>query len=590
MGYIEIPVSGGVPGPPGGVDSVNGQTGIVTLNKSDIGLSNADNTSDLNKPISTATQTALDGKQDEIFGTSKFVGFDSLSVLGVIPEWDINSFGGASVTLAVEPNNLTGGYNLDSMYASLNPLQNSPDDTYTFRSTFLEIDNDLTGFQLGTNGKAVNLFGNTIKHIGTGDVGTVNFISNYAELGNGTDAISSKGVGYYFAFGNIKDNVTLVGQIQGFGFQLSVEDGVVMNSGSSVNAFYDFANFACAVPGYSSFIASPIIAEIKNNSGYLGLGVNPTIPVFTGNAGFTGVAISPDLGTFDTGYASMVNINPTVDAIDNFDAVVINVSNVTGTNVKALSVTGDVSIDGALTFTGGLSIGQLSAFYTTNPVDGGGNPQSLHGLVTQMVALNGVTTANADAIGVNTAMLIELQANSITTSGALGLGFAALALPCVVRTETGATIDYMNAAVYAINLDGTSTGGTISNLNLCRTVAIPNGITTITKLKAFKFDLPFGDPGTDTWGLHIEPDCHNWLKGSLKIGGTVDVSDIATTGLKLHVEGDSMFDGDIGFFNTAPVAQQASSGAATAGGTYTATEQAMIQEMYDALRAYGLLT
>jgi hypothetical protein len=34
----------------------------VTLDKTDVGLSNIDNTSDSNKPISTATQTALDGK------------------------------------------------------------------------------------------------------------------------------------------------------------------------------------------------------------------------------------------------------------------------------------------------------------------------------------------------------------------------------------------------------------------------------------------------------------------------------------------------------------------------------------------------
>ena len=48
--------------PTGDVTSVNGQTGVVTLVKGDVGLGNADNTSDLNKPISTATQTALDNK------------------------------------------------------------------------------------------------------------------------------------------------------------------------------------------------------------------------------------------------------------------------------------------------------------------------------------------------------------------------------------------------------------------------------------------------------------------------------------------------------------------------------------------------
>ena len=37
-------------------------TGNISLNKADIGLSNVDNTSDANKPVSTATQTALDGK------------------------------------------------------------------------------------------------------------------------------------------------------------------------------------------------------------------------------------------------------------------------------------------------------------------------------------------------------------------------------------------------------------------------------------------------------------------------------------------------------------------------------------------------
>lgn len=44
------------------VTSVAGKTGAVTLTKSDVGLGNVDNTSDANKPVSTATQTALDGK------------------------------------------------------------------------------------------------------------------------------------------------------------------------------------------------------------------------------------------------------------------------------------------------------------------------------------------------------------------------------------------------------------------------------------------------------------------------------------------------------------------------------------------------
>ena len=45
------------------VTSVAGKTGAVALAKADVGLTNVDNTSDANKPISTATQAALNGKQ-----------------------------------------------------------------------------------------------------------------------------------------------------------------------------------------------------------------------------------------------------------------------------------------------------------------------------------------------------------------------------------------------------------------------------------------------------------------------------------------------------------------------------------------------
>lgn len=49
------------------VESIGAE--VVTLNKSDVGLGNVDNTSDANKPISTATQTALDKKQDKLPST-----------------------------------------------------------------------------------------------------------------------------------------------------------------------------------------------------------------------------------------------------------------------------------------------------------------------------------------------------------------------------------------------------------------------------------------------------------------------------------------------------------------------------------------
>lgn len=47
----------------GAVDSVAGKTGIVTLVKADVGLSNVDNTTDANKPVSTAQATAIAAAQ-----------------------------------------------------------------------------------------------------------------------------------------------------------------------------------------------------------------------------------------------------------------------------------------------------------------------------------------------------------------------------------------------------------------------------------------------------------------------------------------------------------------------------------------------
>jgi hypothetical protein len=48
------------------VVSVAGRTGAVVLTKTDVGLSNVDNTSDASKPVSTAQQTALNAKENSL--------------------------------------------------------------------------------------------------------------------------------------------------------------------------------------------------------------------------------------------------------------------------------------------------------------------------------------------------------------------------------------------------------------------------------------------------------------------------------------------------------------------------------------------
>lgn len=56
MGTTKLPIQAGA------VTSVNTRTGAIVLDKDDVNLDNVDNTSDASKPVSTATQTALDLK------------------------------------------------------------------------------------------------------------------------------------------------------------------------------------------------------------------------------------------------------------------------------------------------------------------------------------------------------------------------------------------------------------------------------------------------------------------------------------------------------------------------------------------------
>ncbi len=57
-------------------------SGNIDLTKSDVGLANVDNTSDVNKPISSATQTALNAKQDTLVSGTNIKTINSTSLLG----------------------------------------------------------------------------------------------------------------------------------------------------------------------------------------------------------------------------------------------------------------------------------------------------------------------------------------------------------------------------------------------------------------------------------------------------------------------------------------------------------------------------
>ena len=484
--------------------------------------------------------------------------YNASGVLSDITEWSFSSTNkGLNGALLVQPNNL-GGNTLNNISTQIQPLQNSPNEVWTIHADNVDVDNLSSGFSFGTSGNGLYLHNNNINHQGTGNMGAAVFYNNSLTFGNGTDPIDIKGIGLSFFFGQISNNTTISGQIQGYGFQLSAQASAVLQQ--NVTAFYDYANFSCAVPGYTELQATPNISSINNNTNYTGIVLGPTIPTFTGNASLTYLALTGTLGTFGTGniqsislnptvtsvqtflglsvfpqittltsYAHFIDINPTVTTAPNGSCIglYINMGNCGGTGHKAIQVVGDVDITGNLSFTGALSIGKLNAFYSQAIVNGGGTPTSIHSLVSSMTVPASTTIALADTIGMNTAGVIITGDNSVVTSAFLGL--AALALPAVVQIGASATVDLIEGAVFAISLDGgAGAGGVIDTVALCRSIAVPNGITSINKLHGYDFVLPFGDPGTETWGFYTPVDCYNWFKGSLKIGGTADSTDKVT--------------------------------------------------------------
>lgn len=559
---------------------------------------------------------------------------DASGNMSEITQFVTDATGALEHNYLAEPDGNTGSFDSIRENLSIEPLQNSPDETWRAINTQINIDPNSSGFDFGTTGAAVKAITTNITHGGTSDIGEINLFDNNFSMGNGTDPIDVNGISYSYGFGTVNANVNISGPIQGYGFQPSVNASATIGTSEYLNAFYDSANIGCAMPGYTSYNASPTIASINNNNNYNGFTCTPNIPTFTGNAGFIGINVSPTLGTFNTnGYFNGVSVAPTItsaryaaglnvsmDSVTPYAGVAaslviqdltiasdtpgsflngvtveytgggtagsevvslaglalsvqiesgvstanqiaaalnaytpftqnlnVTISGVGGNaqvtqaatnlaggidagSVKAAYLDGDVEITGALSFGGALSIGKLNAFASQALIDGGGTPASVHSLVSNPTVAANATIANADTLGVNTAMLLTMGDNSTVTTSFVGL--AALALPAVVNMGTGATIDQVSGATFAVSLDAAATGGTIANLDLCRSIAIPNGATAITQLSGYKFDLPFGDPGTTTWGFYASPDCHNYFAGNLKISGTNTVTN-SSVGLEI---------------------------------------------------------
>lgn len=281
-----------------------------------------------------------------------------------------------------------------------------------------------------------------------------------------------------------------------------------------------------AANAYTSFSSAPTLGTIENA---YGLSDGPNV---TSVENYTSANLGGNFALVTDNYKG-INISPTAAGDGSGSAVGLNINMAGATNfsagqVYAIQATGNADIQG-----------RFNAFSAYTPVNGGGNPGSVHGLVSAIGVPDNATIANVDTMGVNTASLISLGSNSTITSGPFGLGITALAFPAVLTMETGASADYVNGAVFALSLDAANTGGTVDTVNLARATAIPQGGTqTITELRGYYTHLPFGDPGTTSWGLYSEDFPQNFMEGNLRLGGTPGSSD--TTTARLQVQGNAL--------------------------------------------------
>lgn len=134
----------------------------VTLVKGDVGLGNVDNTADADKPVSTAQQTALNGKVDKVSGKGL-----STNDYTTAEKSKLAAFGDAS-TYALK-SDITNMYKYKGSVATVSALpssDNTTGDVYNVESS---------GMNYAWNGTAWDALGEifTITSISNGDIDTI---------------------------------------------------------------------------------------------------------------------------------------------------------------------------------------------------------------------------------------------------------------------------------------------------------------------------------------------------------------------------------------------------------------------------------
>ena len=114
------------------VDSVNNKTGVVVLDKNDIGLENVDNTSDLDKPVSTAQKIAIEASvSSHVDSGADAHAVATTSTHGFMSSVDKEKLDGIDTTTLLNRSNHTGTQDINTVVGLQDALNNKASSDHT---------------------------------------------------------------------------------------------------------------------------------------------------------------------------------------------------------------------------------------------------------------------------------------------------------------------------------------------------------------------------------------------------------------------------------------------------------------------------
>lgn len=529
-GWVNLSAGAGAPG----IFTINGDTSAAQT-IAGAGIINV---------ASAAGTTTISAQSN----ANTFAGFDGGGAGESIPGWNINDVSGANVDLSYQPNNLADFFSINNFNCNVDPLQASVDDAAILFNMNLNLDPNNTGFRIGTNGTGAYIINANFNHQGKSSVGTLGIVNSYSNIGNGTDAISVKGMVGYTVDGDWNNAVVINGGMQGFAFQPILHPGCFLSSSDSFcQIFYDGMDAQTQdFDGYYSFNCNANLGGILNNNGFTAFQANPKIGVLHGDAdanmffaggifsgslgdgtggGYTGFQLNPEFTNLDVSSRGISLTPQSIAGTANFDFININSSDLNTTGqIQGI----EINMRNTETAINSQGHHNLSSNFD---LQSGLGQQYGNVIGGQIILPDSTAITGTDTLANNFAFGIHLG-----NSGSSWVGASPVGLSCVGfvgfldgdGSTSGGAINFCLGGFQAAHT------GSIERINNFNALAIPGGGGgTVGEHALFAGSMPFGFLATKNWGIRIETDGLDNSFKRLCVSTTTETVTNASCGIEL---------------------------------------------------------